>query len=137
MCDFFMFSVLISMGIYHKHSNLEDRIIDFSVNIVSLAAEFQTRKDLKSLSDQLLRSGVSSALNYSEAIHAESRKDFIHKMKISLKELRESYTALRIIVRAPRIQHLEALEELKKENNELLSIFVTSVKTAEKNIMKK
>jgi four helix bundle protein len=121
------------MGTYHKHSNLEDRLIDFSVSVVAIASKLQTKREIKSISDQILRSGVSSALNYSEAIHAESRKDFIHKMKISLKELRETYTGIRILISLPQNHYRKELMVLRKENNELLSIFVSSVKTAEKN----
>jgi hypothetical protein len=57
-------------------------------------------------------------------------------MKITLKELRETYTALRILIKIPGIQFLDQLKALKAENNELLSIFVTSVKTAQSNYLK-
>ena len=123
------------MGANHKHTNLEDRLINFGVNVVNIGSKLQVRKELRGLTDQILRSGISSPLNYSEAIHAESKKDFIHKMKIALKELRETYTALRILIKIPGIHYLDQLEALKTENNELLSIFVTSVKTAQRNYL--
>ena len=119
----------------HKHTNLEDRLINFGVNIVNIGSKLQVRKELRSLTDQILRSGISCPLNYSEAIHSESKKDFIHKMKITLKELRETYTALRILIKIPGIHYLDQLKVLKAENNELLSIFVTSVKTAQRNYL--
>ncbi|MCK5337525.1 MAG: four helix bundle protein [Bacteroidales bacterium] len=120
----------------HFYSNLEDRLINFGVNVVSIGSKLQVRRELKGITDQILRSGISCPLNYAEAIHAESKKDFIHKMKIALKELRETYTALRILIAIPGIPHKEELSLLKIENNELLSIFVTSVKTAQKNLLK-
>ena len=121
----------------HKHTNLEDRLINFGVNIVNIGSKLQARKELRGLTDQILRSGISCPLNYSEAIHLESKKDFIHKMKITLKELRETYTALRILIKIPGIHYLDQLKILKDENNELLSIFVTSVKTAQRNYLNK
>ena len=56
-------------------------------------------------------------------------------MKITLKELRETYTSLRILIKIPNIQYLDELQGLKAENNELLSIFVASVKTAQRNYL--
>ncbi len=65
---------------------------------------------------------------------AESINDFIHKMKLVLKELRESFVCLKIIVRKPLITPTEKLNPIMKENNELISIFVKSIETAKKKI---
>lgn len=88
------------------------------------------------ISGQLIRCGTSPALNYAEAQSGESRKDFIHKMKISLKELRETYTCLKIIEKAKLSGDFSMLDIAKKENNELISIFVKSVETAQKKLKK-
>jgi len=86
------------------------------------------------IAGQLIRCGTSPAPNYGEAQSAESRSDFIHKMKVALKELRETRVWLFIIVRANLIRPTSKLEPLINENNELISIFVTSITTAkEKN----
>ena len=79
---------------------------------------------------QLIRCGTSPAPNYGEAQSAESRADFIHKMKICLKELRETRIWLIMVVRANLIKPPSKLQPLIDENNELISIFVTSVITA-------
>jgi four helix bundle protein len=79
---------------------------------------------------QIILSGTSPAPNYGEAQSAESRSDFIHKMKISLKELRETRIWLLIIEKANLIKPASKLESLIDENNQLISIFVTSIKTA-------
>jgi four helix bundle protein len=79
---------------------------------------------------QIIRSGTSPAPNYGEAQSAESRSGFIHKMKISLKELRETRIWLLIIEKANLIKPASKLESLIDENNQLISIFVTSIKTA-------
>lgn len=70
---------------------LEDRLIDFTVLIIEIVNEMPNTKAGNHLSGQLVRSGTSPALNYGEAQSAESRKDFIHKVKVVLKELRESF----------------------------------------------
>jgi four helix bundle protein len=78
----------------------------------------------------LLRSGTSPALNYGEAKSAESKNDFIHKMKICLKELRESFNCLRIMQRARIYNSEQQVNDLIIECNELISIFVRSIDTA-------
>jgi four helix bundle protein len=84
--------------------------------------------------EQLVRCGTSHALNYGEAQSGESRKDFIHKIKIVLKELRETFVALKIIHKAKLFSTEEKLQIALKENNELISIFVKSVETAQTNL---
>lgn len=93
----------------------------------------QNTKAANHLSGQLVRSGTSPALNYGEAQSAESRKDFIHKFKIVLKELRETFVCLRIIKRARLYNSLEKIEATLTENNELIAIFVKSTNTAQMN----
>ena len=82
------------------------------------------------ISGQLIRSGTSPAPNYGEARSAESRKDFIHKMKISLKELRETMIWLRIISRKDMVPD-ERIGVAVSECDELISIFVSSTRTAD------
>jgi four helix bundle protein len=85
-----------------KFSNLEERLIDFAVMVIDLSEKLPKTFAGKHLGNQLVRSGTSPALNYGEAQAAESKKDFIHKMRICLKELRESYVCLKIIDRKYR-----------------------------------
>ena len=89
------------------------------------------------IAGQLIRCGTSPAPNYGEAQSVESRSDFIHKMKVSLKELRETMIWLLMIVKAVLIKPISKLEPLISENNELISIFVTRVKTAKQKKDKK
>ena len=121
----------------HKHANLEDRLIDFGVRIVNLGYKIQKFKELRPISDQILRSGISPALNYGEALHAESKKDFIHKMKLALKELHETLISLRILNSLNNNPDVEEVQQLKEENGELVAIFISSVRTAQKNALKK
>ena len=80
--------------------DLEDRLIDFAARCIKVASALPGDKAGQHLMGQLTRSGTSPALNYGEAQGAESRKDFIHKMKIGLKELRETVVCLKNIVKA-------------------------------------
>ena len=113
--------------------DLEDRLIGFSIIIIEIVNQMPKSKVGNHLSGQLIRSGTSPALNYGEAQSAESRKDFIHKLKIILKELRESLVCLKIIHKAKLYKTESKIITAKKENNELISIFVKSAETAQKN----
>ena len=116
--------------------NLEDRLIDYSVLIIEIANSMSKTSAGKHLSNQLIRSGTSASLNYGEAQSGESRKDFIHKIKIVLKELRESFVCLKIIYKTKLYKSEEEIQTAIKENDELISIFVKSVETARKNLEK-
>jgi len=116
-----------------KKAELEERLIDFAVLVIDIVRNLPEQKAANHLAGQLLRSGTSPALNYAEAQSGESRRDFIHKMKIALKELRETNICLRIIDRIKCFDDPDALTQAINENNELISIFVKSVSTAIKN----
>ena len=113
----------------YKHQ-LEERLIEFSVLIIKIVNASPNDRVGNHLSSQLLRSGTAPALQYAEALGAESRKDFIHKLGILLKELRESLNCLKIL---SRIDYIQNDNPALKECNELISIFVKSVETAKRN----
>ncbi len=113
-----------------KPNQLEERLIQFAVNVILLCKKIDKSFASEHLAKQLIRSVTSSALNYGEARSAESTKDFLHKMKICLKELRESLINMKIQKGANLISDIEELDKLMKENDELISIFVVSIKTA-------
>ena len=115
-----------------KPTELENRLIDFSVMTIGIAEELRKTFKGRYLSHQLIRSGTSAALNYGEAQGGESRKDFIHKMKIVLKELRETFVCIRIIQAANFKNLTSNLDSALDEANQLISIFVASVNTAQK-----
>ena len=120
-----------------KKFDLEERLVKFAVQIISLAEMLDDSVAGKYMAGQLIRSGISPALNYGEAKSAESMSDFVHKMKVALKELRETYISLMIIQEKPLIKKKELLSQCIKECNELISIFVKSIQTAIKNKEKK
>ena len=112
--------------------DLKDRLIDFAVRVIRLAEALPDSKSGRHVSQQVLRSGTSVAANYGEAQSAESKKDFVHKMKIALKELRETLIWLKIIARK-RLGDEGQLPAALAECGELVAIFVRSTKTADGN----
>ena len=116
-----------------KKFNLENRLIDFSVSIIELIQEIPKSYIGIHLSKQLARSGTSVSLNYGEAQASESKKDFIHKMNIVLKELRETFICLKILRRVGLYKDNIDMNLVYSECNELISIFVKSLQTVKKN----
>jgi len=112
--------------------DLEDRLVKFAILILEVCDLLPTTKAANNLEHQLSKSGTAPALMYGEAQAAESRADFIHKMKMLLKELRETRISLRIIIEKPIVQH-NKIETALKECNELVGIFTKSIETATKN----
>jgi len=119
-----------------KKFDLEDRFIDYTIRISNVVDKIDNSKLGNHIAGQLIRSGSSPALNYGEAQGAESRKDFVHKMKIILKELKESRVCLKIIERKPLIAKSENLISIMKETEELIAIVYKSIETAISNMNK-
>jgi len=117
--------------------DLEDRLIEFVLKTDQIVESLPNTRLGNYLAGQMIRSGSAPALNYGEAMAAESRNDFIHKMKVILKELRETFVCLKIIKRKPLIEPYSIIEPVYIENNELIAIFVKSIQTAKSNLVKK
>ena len=111
----------------------EERLVAFSKAIITLCREISAERILIPLAGQLLRSGTSAALNYGEARGASSRRDFIHKLNLVIKELRETHVNLRIVDQSVPIKSQALLLHTIDECNQLISIFVKSVNTAKAN----
>ena len=116
-----------------RQFDLQDRLIDFAVRIIRLSEAIPDSKAGKHICSQILRSGTSPAPNYGEAQSAESRADFIHKLKIALKELRETEIWLKVIIRSKLIQPADQLAPLLQETDELIAILFKSAETAQNN----
>ena len=106
-----------------KANLLEERLIDFAVKVIEVVEALPETRAGRHVAGQLVRSGTSPAPNYAEARAAESREDFVHKMRISLKELRESLIWLKITERKPLLPR-ERVKEVIAECDALVSIFV-------------
>ncbi len=112
----------------YRKFDLEERLIDFGVMIMEAVEKLPKNAAGKHLADQLLRSGTAPALLYGEAQAAESKKDFIHKMKVAHKELRETSINLRMLMKANMFTDDALLNECKQ----LVAIFQKSIDTAQK-----
>jgi four helix bundle protein len=112
-----------------KGDDIQERLINFSVDIIALCEKLPETYSGKHLANQLLRSGTSPASNYGEARGAESRKDFIHKLGIVLKELKETYIWLQIIERRKIIAN-DDLTKISEECTQLAKIINSSITTA-------
>lgn len=114
--------------------DLEDRLVDFSCRIIEVVEALPSTRAGNYIAAQLIRCGLAPALLYGEAQGAESRADFIHKMRICLKELKETRVCLKVITKSNMIKPVKRLDSIKSENDQLISIVGKSIETAKKNI---
>lgn len=115
-----------------KRYDLEDRLLEYAIRIIRLVDALPTTKAGRHVADQLLRCGTSPLANHGELQGAESCKDFIHKLRICSKEMREAQRWLRLIHRVPLIA-APKVEPLLAETEALIRIFRASIRTAERN----
>lgn len=123
-----------SLHMAEKQFDLEDRLINFASDVLDVTEKLPKSIGGNHIAGQMVRSGTAPCLQYGEAQSAESRQDFIHKMKIALKELRETFIGLKLTRRKGWCS-AQILNPLINENNELISIFVKSIDTAKKNLL--
>lgn len=114
---------------------LQERLINFSVMVLEIVDQLPKTVIGVHFAKQLVKSGTSPAFHHGEAQSAESRKDFIHELKLAVKELRETQVNISILKKRRILADL-ILEETLKENNQLIAIFVKSIQTATKNLKK-
>jgi four helix bundle protein len=112
--------------------DLDERLLEYGARIVKLVESLPKTLAGKTIGDQLLRSGMSVGANYEEAQAAESRNDFIHKLQIALKELRESNYWLRLLAKAETLSS-DRLTNIIEESNQLRAIFSKAIATAKTN----
>ncbi len=110
-----------------KKYDLSERLEDFAASIILLYDKKPLSYAGDYLAKQLIRSSCSSALNYGEVLGAGTDKDKIYKLRICLKELRESLRNLNIQTKASLFSN-ESLASLKDENDQLIRIIVTRIK---------
>ncbi|MBM4034411.1 MAG: four helix bundle protein [Planctomycetes bacterium] len=119
-------------GRQSRSFDLEDRLINFAVRITRVVEALPDTRVSNHVGGQLLRSGTSPAFHYGEVEGAESKDDFIHKMKVCLKELREARIALLIVERRELLPPRKVAGVLA-ECEELIRIFRSGITTAEQN----
>ena len=116
-----------------KGDDIEERLIRFAVRILKLCDTLPKTPAGKHVADQLLRAGTSPAPNYAEGRNAESKRDFIHKLRIALKELNESRIWLCMIIEADMIEK-SRLGDLTSECDQLCRILGKSIQTAQTSL---
>jgi len=113
--------------------NLEERLLEFASAVIDLSEKLPNTRSGNHVAGQILRSGTSPYPNHGEAESAESREDFIHKLKVCLKELRETRRWARLIERKRWAQEDPKLVLVLGESDELIRIFMSSIRTAQQN----
>ncbi len=113
--------------------DLEDRLADYTCRMIEVVDALPKTRSGNYMAGQLIRSCHSPAFNYSESQAAESPEDFIHKLRVVLKELKECRTSLKIIIKKKYIQPSTKLGPIYQETEELISIIGKCISTAEKN----
>jgi four helix bundle protein len=115
-----------------RRFDLEERLLEYAVRIIRLVDALPATRAGRHVADQLLRCGTSPLANHGELQGAESRKDFIHKLGICLKEIREARRWLRLVHRVPLLPPAK-IDPLIAETDALIKIFAASIRTAEKS----
>jgi four helix bundle protein len=113
--------------------DLEDRLVDFTCRMIDVVEALPNTRSGNYIASQLIKSCHSPTFNYGEAQAAESRADFIHKLGICVKELKECRTALKIIIKKELIKPVSKLQDIYQETEELIAIKSKSIGTALKN----
>ena len=121
----------------NRRFDLEDRLREFASAVIDLSEVLPVTRAGNHVAGQILRSGTSPYPNHGEAEAAESRNDFIHKLKICLKELRETRRWARLIQRKAWVKNDSMLLFVLSESEELIRIFHSSIQTAKRNAQAK
>ena len=116
--------------------DIQERLINFAVAVIKLSDSLPNSFKGNHIKKQIIRCCTASAANYGEGKSAESRQDFIHKLKLALKELRETSVWLSIIIRSGLLKESLHTQRAIRENEELISILFKSVDTARSNLEK-
>ncbi len=116
-----------------RNYDLEDRLINYTCRMIDVVESLPKTRSGNYMAGQLIKSCHSPAFNYSESQAAESPEDFIHKLKVVLKELKECRTSLKIIIKKAYITPLSKLDPIYKETEELIAIVGKCISTAGKN----
>ena len=116
--------------------DLEDRFVEWTCRMIDVVEALPNTRAGNYIANQMIRSSHSPTFNYGEVQGAESRNDFVHKLGICLKELKETRTGLKIIIRKDMIKK-EKLMSVYCETEELVAIIAKSINTAEKNRLTK
>jgi four helix bundle protein len=134
--QFSMFNAQFSIMDNNRKYDLEDRLVEYSCRMIDVVEALPNTRAGNYIAGQLIKSCMSPTFNYGEVQAAESRNDFVHKLGIVLKELKECRSALKIIRKKELIKPSK-LDSVYKETEELIAILAKSIETANKNKLAK
>lgn len=117
--------------------DLEDRFVEYTCRMIDVIDALPNTRAGNYIAGQLIKSCHSPTFNYGEVQAAESIKDFLHKMGVVLKELKECRTAIKIILKKELIKPANKLDGIFRETEELIAIIAKGVATAKKNCQQK
>ena len=117
----------------NRKYDLEDRLVDYSCRMIDVVDALPNTRAGNYIAGQLIKSCMSPTFNYGEVQGAEPRNDFVHKMGVVLKELKECRSALKVIRKKEMIKPVTKLDGIYKETEELVAIMAKSIETANKN----
>ena len=117
----------------YMRKELEKRLINLAISIDKLSVSLRRTYLAQHLITQLIRSSTSAALNYGEAQAAESKKDFIHKVSLVLKELKETKVSLKILEPSVKVEQIIEFKKCLEETDQLVAIFYQTIKSARQN----
>ena len=117
----------------NRKYDLEDRLVDYSCRMIDVVDALPNTRAGNYIAGQLIKSCMSPTFNYGEVQGAESRNDFVHKLAVVLKELKECRSALKIIIKKALIKPVSKLAGVYKETEELIAIMAKSIETATAN----
>ena|SRR5688572_21798179 len=135
--QFSMFNAQFSIMDNNRKYDLEDRLVEYSCRMIDVVDALPNTRAGNYIAGQLIKSCMSPTFNYGEVQAAESRNDFVHKLGIVLKELKECRSALKIIRKKELIKPVSKLDSVYKETEELIAILAKSIETANKNKLAK
>jgi four helix bundle protein len=118
----------------NRKYDLEDRFVDYTCRMIDVVEALPNTRAGNYIAGQLIKSCHSPTFNYGETQAAESTKDFVHKMGVVLKELKECRTALKVIRKKEMIKPVVKLDGVYKETEELIAIIGKSISTAKKKV---
>ena len=115
--------------------DLENRLLEYAAAVIDLSEKLPDSRAANHVAGQILRSGTSPYPNHGEAEDAESREDVVRKLKLCLKELRETRRWARLIARKAWARDDATLRVVLAESDELIRIFYSSIQTARRNAL--
>jgi len=114
-----------------KHNIIVDKTFCFALKVIAVHKHLVADSKEYVLSKQLLRSGTSIGANVNEAVEAQSKADFIHKLSIALKEARETQYWIRLLIES---EYLRSGEAILDDATELIRILTAIIKTSKSNL---